>query len=237
MSKELCDNETGLCSVEGSNISVIQRENFYNNKEIIYAGDPMCSWCYGASNVVSDLQKYCDEHDIKFSIYVGGLRVGAAEEWNAEFKSFLKNEWQKISEKTSMPFGYSLFDKETFLYNTEPACRAVVSAKKILIDNNSKLLCEFFLSIQEHFYIDNFDPKETEFYRSICENFGLDFKEFVTVFESDEIKKATKEEFFKCGSLGVRGFPSFVYIKDKQAYLIGSGYTTLEKLTSRIEAK
>lgn len=207
------------------------------DKRIIYVGDPMCSWCYGIAPVVAGLQEYCDVNALAFEIIVGGLRSGGSDQWNTQFKNFLRNEWQKIEETTGQPFAFNVLDLEYFNYDTEPSCRAVVVAKGLLPEDNQKDLTQFFAKVQQKFYLDNEDPKETEFYRSICDNLDLNFETFKERFESEKAKDQTLKEFHYRSQLGVRGFPSFLMIKDNEVSLLTSGYTSLQSLIRKIETR
>ncbi|UNM97054.1 DsbA family protein [Ignatzschineria rhizosphaerae] len=228
--------QDGICEVPESQEPVTKVVKL-QNKKIIYVGDPMCSWCYGIAPVVAGLQEYCDANALGFEIVVGGLRSGGGDQWNSQFKDFLRHEWQKIEETTGQPFAFKLLDLEYFNYDTEPSCRAVVTAKSLLPDDNQKLLTQFFAAVQQKFYLENEDPKETIFYQGICEMLQLDFKQFKEHFESAEMKQKTIEEFHYRSLLGVRGFPSFVMIKDHEAALLTSGYTSLQSLIRKIETR
>lgn len=225
--------EDGICRVDGGRPEI----SIENNKDmsIIYVGDPMCSWCYGISPVVSQLQQYCDNENITFEIVVGGLRAGGGDAWNDQFKSFLRNEWQTIERVTGQPFQFDLLTKDYFNYDTEPACRAIVVAKGMLPEDNEASLSRFFQVVQRKFYCDNEDPKDVNFYQSICKSHNIHFAEFKTNFESDDAKSLTIEAFKTCRSLGVRGFPSFVMIKEGKIILLASGYTKFHEIIEKLE--
>lgn len=50
--------------------------------KLIYVGDPMCSWCYGIANELSQTIDYFND-DFDLELIMGGLRAGGGEEWNA----------------------------------------------------------------------------------------------------------------------------------------------------------
>ena len=77
----------------------------------------------------------------------------------------MKHHWQEVNERSGQPFGYDLFEKDYFNYDTEPSCRALVAARSMVKDNE----LEFFEAIQRKFYVDSEDPNETAFYASICD--------------------------------------------------------------------
>lgn len=206
-----------------------------SHKRVIYVGDPMYSWCYGIAPVVEALQHYCDQQGIAFEMIVGGLRSGGRAQWNQNFREFLAQEWQKIAIKTGQQFRFEILDLDYFDYNTEPSCRAIVTAKMLLAPDNQKVLIHFLSALQKKFYFENEDPKDPQFYQSICIELDMDFDLFKQTFESDNAKEKTSAEFQYRSELGVNSFPSFLMVKDQQISLLTAGYTSLQSLIRKIE--
>jgi len=227
-----CDLESGIC--ESINFSDEKKDliNTDNQYTLFYVGDPMCSWCWGISPALKKVERYCQENKIKFDIVVGGLRAGGGDSWNSDFKNFLRNEWTHINRVTGQPFSYKVLDYDFFNYDTEPACRAFVVISSIVEKNqiSSSVKLEAFSKIQEKFYVEGADPKELNFYKSVCEELGLSFEDFQTLFTSNEFSQKTKNEFLKASSLKVRGFPSLVLSKNEMNKLLASGYANEEKI-------
>ena len=125
MKDPFCDPVTGECtpaSLEGETSKAQKADG-----EIIYIGDPMCSWCWGISNHLQELKEHFAEH--KFSIVLGGLRPGGGDPWDDNFKGFLKHHWEEVTARSGQPFGYKLFDRASFNYDTEPPCRVSLRQK------------------------------------------------------------------------------------------------------------
>lgn len=207
------------------------------NSEVIYVGDPMCSWCWAICPALKKLQAYCAEQNIPFRIIVGGLRNGGADMWNDNFKNFLRSNWQNITKVSNQPFGYKLLDKKEFDYNTEPACRAVVSARELLKDSdkNSEILYAFFAEIQRKFYVESEDPKQHEFYRDLCKNININFDEFIADFESQDIKAETKADFELSRSWGVNSYPSILFQTNNTRSVVVSGFVEPQEMIDIIE--
>ncbi|WP_421976666.1 DsbA family protein [Roseivirga seohaensis] len=226
--KSFCDPETGECTP--SELREFKAKPELNtDNEIIYVGDPMCSWCWGISNHLKTLKS--EYPQFKFSIVVGGLRPGGGEAWDDEMKKFLKHHWEEVTKRSGQPFGYSLFDKESFNYDTEPPCRAVVASRKWMGENE----LQFFESVSRKFYVDNEDPNESEFYRSICQEFNIPFEQFKQIFESDETKYSTHQEFQLNRQWGVKGYPTVLFKSGNQLFQINHGYTEFEQMQFVIE--
>lgn len=225
-----CDPETGLCTIPDYD-EPAQPVSWKEGEEIIYIGDPMCSWCWGISPELNALKRYGEAEGIPFTLVMGGLRPGGGEEWNEEFKGFLKHHWEEVSKRSGQPFGYDLFEQTYFDYDTEPACRAAVTARKMAPEK----ALSFYELVQHYFYVKSGDPKEVNFYKTICDELSMDFGEFSTLFSSDEMIQATAQDFALSRQWGVRAFPSVVYRKDNQLYLIAQGYAKYDDIRRRIE--
>ena len=158
---------------------------------------------------------------------LGGLRPGRGEPWNDHMKSFLRHHWQEVNTRSGQPFSYDLLELESYDYDTEPACRAMVDYRSLKQAND----LEFFESIQCSFYAESQDPKSAEFYRPICESFNIDFETFLSLWNSEPIKQQTQKEFMTVREWGIRGYPSVVFKHGKDLHLIAGGYTTFGKKT------
>ena len=226
-----CDPETGICSP--SELSEESSDSLMNvaDMKIIYVGDPMCSWCYGIAPELKSLKDHYKAEGIPFEIIVGGLRPGGGDAWTPEFKEFLKHHWEQVNERSGQPFGYKLFERDSFNYDTEPSCRAVVVAKEYLSDD----LLAFFEVVQKKFYFDSEDPNEVVFYESICKKFKIPFDEFKVKFESKEMKEATHQEFVLNREWGVSGYPAVVLLTGDEMQYVARGYADFEQMKKTIE--
>ncbi|MDB2385289.1 DsbA family protein [Polaribacter sp.] len=224
-----CDPITGLCELP--DFEVENKKIVWNNdEELFYFGDPMCSWCWGISPQINALERYATQEHIKFNLIMGGLRPGGGQEWDTSFKNYLKHHWQEVQKKSGQPFSLSLFEKENFNYDTEPACRAVVTVRSIAPEKT----VAFYELVQYYFYAKSKDPKELEFYKVICEKLNINFKDFSEKFTSDAMKTATQADFTKSRELGVRGFPTIIYRQKDKLYTIARGYADFEALKNLI---
>lgn len=233
-----CDPVTGVCQLpehddSGDSAAAPARHAW----AVHYIGDPMCSWCWGISPTVSAVEAFCATQGIEFTITMGGLRAGGGDPWNAAFKSFLRKEWQHIGQTTGQPFGFTVLDAAHFEYDTEPACRAVASVKLLQARHQlpASIPLKFFTAVQHKFYVDGQDPKQTEFYASICADLALDFAEFAALFASPDAQQAVQEEFVRCRQWGVRSFPTLLLEVDGALRPLAEGYATQQQLLSRLQ--
>ena len=226
-----CDPATGLCT-PAALAPAPKLPAPDSTLELIYVGDPMCSWCWGISPELHRLEQAAAANDIPYRIVVGGLRPDDGEVWNEQFRGFLRHHWEEVNERSGQPFGYELFDLAHFQYNTEPSCRAVVAARTM----DAAVASRFFELTQHHFYVQNRDPKEVAFYRPICLALGLDFERFARLFDSEEIRRETQRDFQLNRSWGVRGYPTVVLAKAGKLYGLATGYSTFEEMWAGVES-
>ena len=195
---------------------------------LIYVGDTMCSWCYGFT---PELDKFISLHpELKLRLVQGGLRPNNTEKI-IDKKEFLKSHWVEINKRTNQPFGYDILDNPDFIYDTEPASRAVVVAR--MIDPEKEL--DFFKAVQIAFYAEGKDTSDINTYLNIAKSLEIDSKKFEELFDSEEARYATKVDFQLSSEMGIRGFPSIVLKMGNQFYMISNGYREAKDLETVYE--
>ena len=226
-----CDPVSGVCTPAPAGGPDGAATQAAAGAEVVYVGDPMCSWCWGIAPAVRALQRHCAANGVPFRVVVGGLRPGGGDPWNAQFRNFLEHHWHEVSQRTGQPFSYRLLQRAAFEYDTEPACRAVVAARPLILGSE----LEFFAAVQRRFYVDNEDPTQIEFYRDICATFGIDFEAFAERFRSAAVRAATREEFNLNRRWGVTGYPTVLLRAEARQATLAVGFATFEELRDRLE--
>lgn len=196
---------------------------------LIYVGDPMCSWCYGISEEFSKTaDAFSDE--LKVEMLMGGLRPHNTQSMN-DLKDFLKEHWQHVNEASGQPFKYDVLERTDWLYDTEPACRAVVLARQLSPGSE----VDFFKAVQRAFYFENKNPGDLQTYLEIAEKLEIDVEEFEHLINTEELQQATRDDFARSGELGVRGFPTIILQTKEKSHLIANGFSTAEEMTRKIK--
>lgn len=99
--------------------------------ELIYVGDAMCSWCYGFSPEITATKEHF-KNKLEFKLLNGGLRPYTKEPMDAEMKRFLEKHWKEVAKISCQAFSYHILaDSSRFVYDTEPAARAVATVRKL----------------------------------------------------------------------------------------------------------
>jgi len=198
-------------------------------QKLIYVGDPMCSWCYGFAPQLDELVKRY-ENKFEIELVTGGLRP-----YNQtpiqEMKEFLANHWAEVNKRSKQAFQYGILDRKDLVYDTEPACRAVVVVRHM----NPAKEFEFFKLTQEAFYYQNENLGEVASYYPILDKLGLDQRVFEKQFTSEKFKALVKKDFERASALGVRGFPSMLLESNGELIVLSRGYTTAEQIEELIQ--
>ncbi len=204
------------------------------SKEIIYFGDPMCSWCWGFAPTIDRINlDYAESAPL--SIVLGGLHAYDSDPMNDEYKATIKHHWEDVNRATGAEFDYRFFDRDGFVLDTEPACRAAATVRRM---DKTKML-GFYESVSRSFYSENKDTTSLDTFKALADEAGLDEEEFSRLFESDEMKQETLNDFSMSQSLGVTGFPTLVVMEgdgeDQKLALLTAGYQPYENLKPVID--
>lgn len=196
---------------------------------LIYFGDPMCSWCYGFSPEFNKaVETLGDRLDVE--LVMGGLRPYNTQTMT-DLGDFLKHHWEEVHQRSGQPFQYDILRKKDLVYDTEPACRAVVTVRQM----NPALAFSFFKAVQHSFYAENRNPNLTETFATVAEQLGVDKNEFKRLFESEEMKNMVREDFTYAGEMDVRGFPTVILKNGDDLYLLSNGYTEAVHLLEQVK--
>lgn len=202
---------------------------------LIYIADPMCSWCYGFGPELTALLEGLPEMPVH--IVVGGLRAYNRKVMDAELKATLLSHWQHVEERTGLPFSRDALAREGFVYDTEPACRAVVAARTLA----PTAALPVFHAIQNAFYAQGLDVTQGDVLAATASaalkeaGVTVDAATFLDHWNSEATITATNEDFVQTQHWGVTGFPTLVLERDGQLDLVTSGYTTMPALVELLQ--
>ena len=196
-----------------------------DDRELIYVGDPMCSWCWG---IAPELEALVESHpELPLRIVVGGLRPGPnAQTVGPELAGYLAHHWEEVERRSGQPFDQALLDDHGWLYDTEHACRAVVVMRELAPHETFR----FFQRLQRAFYAEGRAVWDPEIYGELIEGFDVDSETFLTAFGSQDAIKATWQDFSLARSWGINGFPTIVLRQGSTGQIIARGYTTADDM-------
>lgn len=192
---------------------------------LIYVMDPMCSWCWGFAPVARALAEQAADSGVGMRLVVGGLRRERMVMDRAGRERTLSY-WQAVHEASGQPFDLEGGLPDGLIYDTEPACRALVTARALAPAAVPRLL----ELIQRAFYVQGRDVTQACVLAELAEQAGIDRQAFAAAFDSLEQRRATQEDFAWVQGLGIAGFPTLLAECDGQLALLTNGYQPLDRL-------
>jgi len=198
---------------------------------LVYFADPMCSWCYGFSPVIAALAERFEDR-LPLDLVMGGLRAGNTEPMRDKDKEFIRGSWTRVGAATGQAFDMSFFDRDGFVYDTEPACRAVVTARRLM----PHMALPFMARVQQAFYAENRDMTAADEIAQVAEEAGFDRAGFSTAFTAPDTRNETFRDFLTAEALSIRGFPTLIAGSEDKGYaLLTNGYRPLDDLAGPLE--
>ena len=193
---------------------------------LLYVMDPMCSWCWGFAPVVEALAEQARAAVVALHLVAGGLRTGGGAALDPATRRYILEHWQEVQRTTGQPFSFEGAMPGGFVYDTEPACRALVTARSLA----AELAWPLVKRIQHAFYAEGRDVGQPGVLAELAEAVGLLPRTFVEVFDSQEMRPSTAADFIWVQDLGIAGFPTLLAERNGQLALLTNGYQPLEEL-------
>ncbi|WP_336512214.1 DsbA family protein [Stutzerimonas stutzeri] len=192
---------------------------------LIYVMDPMCSWCWGFAPVLQALADQAGERHVPVELVVGGLRRERTIMDHAGRARTLSY-WQAVHAATGQSFNLAAGLPESLVYDTEPACRALVAARGL----DEACVWPLSLLIQQAFYQQGLDVTQPSVLIQLAESAGLPRSQFAERYDAQATRAATDADFAWAENLGIAGFPTLLAEQEGQLALLTNGYQPLQVL-------
>ena len=207
--------------------------------QLIYVGDPMCSWCYGFGKELSKVQAALP--DLSLRIVVGGVRAGSTEVLDDAGKRFRLAHWARVEALSGLPFNREAFTAhQGLVYDTEPVCRAVVVAR-LLAPEVSQLTV--FRALQSAFYADGRDTTQVEVLIQVLASVFSDAGKALlpdTIADSMRSQQAltlTQQDFIQARQWGINSFPQLLLQQGDNLRSLAPGYTKAEDILQALRTE
>jgi putative protein-disulfide isomerase len=195
-------------------------------RQLLYFADPMCSWCWGFAPVIEAVAARFGP-SLPVRLILGGLRPGTTEPLIAAGKRSIREHWQHVQELAGQPFDFGFFEREGFVYDTEPPCRAVVAARRL----RPGAALGFLDHLHGAFYSRNQDITDATTLAGLAADFGFDPAEFEAVFAAAATREETRADFALGKRIGIGGFPALLAGGGDDAYsIVTLGYQPWGKI-------
>ena len=203
--------------------------------QLVYYYDPLCGWCYGFSEVMSQLHEgYVDKVD--FEVISGGLYLGDRVGKVNEIAPYIKEgAYKNVEAATGVKFGQPFLDdimkEEKIVLNSLPPSIALCIVKEKYPERG----LEFAELLLKSVYLDGLNPIETENLAMTAAKMGFDKEEFMTKMADAKYKTMAEKDFEAFNQSGFGGMPALVIEKEGKQILLSNGYTSLDKLKLSLE--
>jgi len=195
-----------------------------------YFADPMCSWCWGFSPTIEALRETYHER-LKIALVLGGLRPGTITPMTASARDDILHHWQQVHERCGQPFKFDGALPDDFIYDTEPASRAVVTAGGL----DPSTIFAMFKAIQTAFYAGGRNVTQPAVLAELAAGIGIDAAAFLHAFDSDAARARTQAHFAQSRKAGVRGFPTLILQRGDQLDRITDGWQPLDAVQAELD--
>ena len=197
---------------------------------LIYAYDPMCSWCYGFKPVLHTLtESLKHSHNIKYVL--GGLAADSNELMPLSMQDQIKSNWERI--ENTIPgtkFNYDFWDECQPRRSTYPACRAVIAAKH---QHNEHKMIE---AIQDAYYLNKKNPSDYSTLYQLAEQLKLNMSHFKQDIHSETIELELKQQIDFCKKIGADSFPSLFLLENKNNHHIVIDYNNVDTIIEHVKS-
>lgn len=196
--------------------------------QVIYVGDPMCSWCWG---MAPTLHKIAARADVETRVVVGGLRPGpSAEPLDDRLRAVLAHHWEKVAAVSGQPFDEAFLAKQGWVYNTELPAIAVTTMRQSLPVETLR----FFTDLQKAFYADGIDITEPSSYEDLIADYRVDPAGFLAKMASPQGRARAWEDFAEARELGALSFPTLLLRVGDDTQVLSRGYASLGHLEDQL---
>ena len=123
----------------------------------------------------------------------------------AQARASIADHWKHVHEASGLPLDEAVL-AEGFVYDTDPAARAVVVVRR----EDETLALTYLGRVQRAFYAEARDVTKGEVLADLADELGLDRHDFLTQWETEDAKQETWRDYAISQRAGVTGFPTLV---------------------------
>ncbi len=177
---------------------------------LYYVHDPMCSWCWGFSNVWQAIRAKLP-NNINVQLIVGGLAPDSNVPMPKPMQNTLQQTWQHIEQVIpGTEFNHQFWSLNTPRRSTYPSCRAVIAAKAQSADFETPMI----KAIQQAYYLEAKNPSDDSTLIELASKIGCDADHFTQALNSEDTQHILMSQIQFARMLGAQGFPSLIVETD-----------------------
>lgn len=194
-------------------------------RELIYIADPMCSWCWGFSPVITQVADFIRPH-ASLRVLPGGLQMDKQMPLSQHEADEILHHWQQVAKVTGQPFDFERPPTTDFVYNTEPGCRAL----SVMIRERPACGLDYLKSLQQAYYVGRRDLKDEQVLADYAVSYGVGRDTFLARFNDPAAREALGEDIHFVRRCGIEGYPSVLLRTDQRIQRLTIGYQPFAEL-------
>ena len=198
--------------------------------KIIYVHDPMCSWCWGFTDVYEQLLELLPA-GVEVRRLLGGLAPDSDVPMPESMQAMLQQTWHRI--ETMIPgkrFNYEFWNQCQPRRSTYPACRAVIAAR----EQGNQYDPIMTRAIQQAYYQNARNPSDNETLIELAAEIGLNKERFNSQLLDAKTHQQLLDEIDSARSIGIDSFPSLMLEHNSQHYPVMINYTNVDQILNQI---
>jgi len=173
---------------------------------LYYVHDPMCSWCWGFTPVLTELLSSLPS-DIEVIRLLGGLAFDSDESMPIEMQTMLQETWRRIETKIpGTEFNFDFWTQCQPRRSTYPSCRAVIAARQ----QDEQFDEGMTRAIQIAYYQQARNPSDLATLIELADELGLEVERFKQDITSVDTQQQLEKEIALSQELFAESFPSLV---------------------------
>ncbi len=191
-----------------------------NISVLVYAHDPMCSWCWAFRPQLEQLLDSLPD-DVRIMRLLGGLAPDSNEPMPETMRRHLQEVWRNITYIVpGTEFNFDFWKNCIPRRSTYPACRAVIAARNQGLEWDVKMT----QSIQNAYYLEARNPSDNQTLIEIAKSMGLDVERFTDDLDSQQTQTTLHDEIRLSREMGISGFPSMMMKQGNQLTPLAVNY-------------
>src|SRR5690606_7620720 len=241
----VCDIETGICapsgsvpeaeSAPGAEDSPFQPVTFRPIKkvDVYYVTDPICSHCWALEPT---LRRFTEEYGrhLEVKTVMGGLLPqwnGFADRANGiGGPSDVAGHWREVGVASRMPIDGSVWNRDP-LASSYPPSRVYL----VIRERDAETARLFLRKAREAVFAFDRNIASTDVLVELVGQIGLDGEAVVAEAESERGEELLRKDIALARELGVRGFPTLVFVDDEGQGVKVGGVRGLESYVQALE--
>lgn len=201
-------------------------------RTLLYFADPMCSWCWGFQPAMEKVRARIDGI-ADAVIFTGGLRPFTDHAMTDRDKDAVRNHWDHVHEASGQPFDYDFFERADFTYDTEPACRAIVAARRL----DPGFAFPMLNRLHQAFYAENTNVTDSATLADLAAEVGIARGDFEIAHTAHETREETLADFHYAQRSQITGFPTLIGITEgARPSVLTIGFQPWEGIEPALEA-